>query len=96
MAVSVLVIFQAKPGSLSQLLSGLSFPPEAMKGVPGSLGSRRLFTEAGQPDRLTEISEWESAEHHQQFMAQAQKSGAFDQLNSLLAGYPETRYLTPA
>ena len=92
---TVLVLFQAKPGMGDKLRAALTFPAEATKGVPGFV-SRQLLTEPATPDRLTEISVWESAQHHQQFMAGMQSSPAFAALGQLLASYPEPRYLADA
>jgi len=92
---TVLVVFQAKPGMGDKLRAALTFPPEATKGVPGFI-SRQLFVEPSAAERVTEISVWQSAEHHQQFMAGMQSSPAFAAMGQLLASYPEPRYLNDA
>ena len=85
MAIKVIVELQAKPGKRSELKNLLeSVATRLGPGEPGYLGSIR-YEVLDNPDIVVEIADWTSAEVRAAAMQQAMASGAYGQLDELLA-----------
>ena len=85
MTIKVIVELQAKPGKRAELKSLLeSVEAKFGSSQPGFLGSM-YYEVLDNPDIVVEIADWESAEVRAMAMQQAMASGAYGQLEELLA-----------
>lgn len=85
MAIKVIVELQAKPGKRAELKNLLeSVAAKYGPGLPGYLGST-LYEVLDNPNILVEIADWASAKVRAAAMQQAMASGAYGQLEELLA-----------
>jgi len=84
-AIKVIVELQAKPGKRVELKNLLeSVAAKYGPGLPGYLGST-LYEVLDNPNILVEIAGWASAEVRAAAMQQAMASGAYGDLEELLA-----------
>jgi quinol monooxygenase YgiN len=85
MAVVAIVELQSKPGRRGELVAALDrIVAEHGPGQAGFLGSRR-YEVVGDPDRILEIADWESAEAREAHLREAAAAGVFAPLADLLA-----------
>ena len=83
--IKVIVELQAKPGKRAELKSLLESVEEKFgSSQPGFLGST-YFEVLDDPNILVEIADWTSAEVRAAAMQEAMASGAYGQLEELLA-----------
>ena len=85
MAIKVIVELQAEPGRRDELQRVLeTIVSNEGPSQRGFLGSTR-YEVLGDPDRLIEIAEWESAEARAAHLEEAAAAGAYAPLLELLA-----------
>ena len=83
MAFKTITDLQAKPGQRADLMKAMDVVLASMKSSPGFSGITR-YEVIDNPDRLIEITEWESAEARQAWLEDSMSSGLLTQLISTL------------
>ena len=85
MAIKAIIELQAQPGKRDELKAFIdNLVATHGPGGPGFIRSTR-YEVLGNPDRLVEIAEWESAEAREDHMKAAAASGIYAPLKELLA-----------
>lgn len=85
MAIKAIIELQAQPGKRDELKAFIeNLVAVHGPGGPGFISSTR-FEVIGNPDRLVEIADWESAEAREAHMKVAAESGIYAPLKDLLA-----------
>lgn len=79
MTTKTIIEMDAKPGQRGKLLKALAELHEKRRDAPGFLGFTR-YEVIDDPDKIIEITEWESAEARQTWLEQSLPSGIFQRL----------------
>lgn len=95
MNVTAIIRLKAKSGQGEALRKAFTGPLEEVRRHPTCYYAD-MFVSAEQTDELLLLEEWESAEDHQNYVAEMRASGSMGALMELMAGAPETTYLVLA
>ncbi|MEP0807010.1 MAG: antibiotic biosynthesis monooxygenase [Chloroflexota bacterium] len=79
MTSKTIIEMEAKPGQRGDLLKALDDLHEKRRNAPGFIGFTR-YEVIDDPDKLIEITEWESPEARQAWLEQSMSSGVFQRL----------------
>ena len=83
MTIKAIIELQAKPGIRDELLKALEAIEGERENAPGFLGFSR-YEVIDDPDKLIEISEWETREARQIWLEKSTESGLLNRLVSTL------------
>lgn len=83
MTIKAIIELQAKPGIRDELLKALEEMEENRRNSPGFVGFSR-YEVIDDPDKLIEISEWETREARQIWLEKSTESGLLNRLVSTL------------
>jgi quinol monooxygenase YgiN len=91
MAVTMIITFTARPENLAAFSDIIHSVKATLPSVPGCTGVR-VHQGTDDPSVFTLVETWISEERHREHIAGLVRDGVWDQVASLLARDPESRY----